>query len=231
MIILLVILVENSKFFCVLVCHFFLKILLLWLVNPRMLHLKWCHTLQLYQSSSEKWSIYYALLSAMFNPLHSILNQELFKKHLYNPCIPIERNGAARPSYINYMKSEVSIMLHCQLCSTHYTAVWIKTVWKAPLQSKQPLLKIRMISVTKGSHHVLSPNRHFLLSAKMNGTQRRTLVSPWRMHCTYCGMPKGTSQAEAIVEQWKTIKPVALAIIELCLSKASVSQSVELVSG
>ena len=37
------------------------------------------------------------------------------------------RNGAARPSYINYrLKSEVSITFRCQLCSTHYTAVRIK---------------------------------------------------------------------------------------------------------
>ena len=53
-----------------------------------------------------------------------------------------------------------------------------------------------------------------LLSAKMNGTQRRTLVSPCRMHCMYSGMPKGTSRAEATSNSEK-IKPVALAIIEL----------------
>ena len=35
-----------------------------------------------------------------------------------------ERNVAACPSYINYhLKSKVSIMLCCWLCSTHYTAV------------------------------------------------------------------------------------------------------------
>jgi len=48
----------------------------------------------------------------------------------------------------------------------------------------------------------------------MNGTQRRTLVhtvSPLRMLCVYCGMPKGTSQAEVMSK----IKPVALAIVEL----------------
>ena len=49
------------------------------------------------------------------------------------------------------------------------------------------------------------------------------------MHCTYCGMPKGTSQAEATPNSEK-IKPVALAIIEPRLSEGisqSVSQSVE----
>jgi len=39
-------------------------------------------------------------------------------------------------------------------------------------------------------------------------------VSPLRMHCVYCGMPKGTSWAEAISNSEK-IKPVALAIVEL----------------
>ena len=67
----------------------------------------------------------------MFNPLHSILNQELFEKHLCNPCIPKERNGTAHPSYINYLKSEVSIILCCQLCSTRYTAVRIKNCLKS----------------------------------------------------------------------------------------------------
>ena len=67
----------------------------------------------------------------MFNLLHSITNQELFKKHLCNPRIPKERNGGVRLSYINYhLKSEVSIMLRWRLCSTRYTAVQIKSCSK-----------------------------------------------------------------------------------------------------
>ena len=41
----------------------------------------------------------------------------------------------------------------------------------------------------------------------------------------YCGMPKGTSRAEAMSNSEK-IKPVALAVIELRLSEG-ISQSVE----
>ena len=37
-----------------------------------------------YQLLSEKWSIHYTSLLAMFNPLPSIMNQELFEKHLCN---------------------------------------------------------------------------------------------------------------------------------------------------
>ena len=45
------------------------------------------------------------------------------------------------------------------------------------------------------------------------------------MHCMYCGMPKGTSQAEATSKSEK-IKPVGLAVIELHLSEG-ISQSLE----
>ena len=44
------------------------------------------------------------------------------------------------------------------------------------------------------------------------------------MHCMYCGMPKGTSRAEATSNSEK-IKPIALAVIELRLSEG-ISQSV-----
>jgi len=42
----------------------------------------------------------------------------------------------------------------------------------------------------------LPQNRHFLWWTKMNGTQSRAVVSPWRIHCMYSGMAKGTSRAE-----------------------------------
>ena len=136
-----------------------------------------------------------------------------------------ERNGVARPSYINHpLKSEVSITFRCQLCSTCYIAVRTKNCSKSTSAIKVATMKIQTISIMKGSHHVLPANRHFLLSAKMNGTQRRTLVSLWRMHCMYCGIPKGTCPAEATLNGEK-IKPVALAIIELRFSEGSQSVS------
>jgi len=55
----------------------------------------------------------------------------------------------------------------------------------------------------KGNHHILTPNRDFLLSVKMDGAQRRTLVSPWRMHCTYYDMLKGTFWTEATLNSEK----------------------------
>ena len=75
----------------------------------------------------------------MFYPLHSISNQKLFEKHLCNPRIPKERNGAACPSYS--LKSEASIMLRCQLCSTCYTAVQIKNCSKSTSAIKIATMK------------------------------------------------------------------------------------------
>jgi len=70
----------------------------------------------------------------------------------------------------------------------------------------------------KPSHACLPQNRHFSWRAKMNGTQRRALVSPCGMHYMYSGVAKGTSQAEATLNS-EIIKPVALAIVELCESE------------
>ena len=55
-------------------------------------------------------NIHYAWLSAVFNPLHSISNQELSRKHLYSLHIP--KQMVPRPNFINYrLKSEVPIMI------------------------------------------------------------------------------------------------------------------------
>ena len=41
----------------------------------------------------------------------------------------------------------------------------------------------------KGSNHVLQVYQQ-IDTFILNGIQRRTPVSPWRMHCTYCSLPK-----------------------------------------
>ena len=67
----------------------------------------------------------------MFNPLHSILNQELFEKHLCNPRILKEINGAACPSYINYhLKSEVAACRDLWGVGKRWTSKWIQTMVK-----------------------------------------------------------------------------------------------------
>jgi len=82
----------------------------------------------------------------------------------------------------------------------------------------------------KGSHHVQPPNQYFLLSAKMNGTQRRTLGKSLKnvLHVLWCVWQK-VPRAEAMSNSKKKIKSIALAVIKLCLSEGisqAVSQSV-----
>ena len=79
---------------------------------------------------SEKLSIHYASLTVVFTPLHNILDQQLFEKHLCNPRILKDTNGATCPSYINYrLKSDGYV----QPFTKQYES---RTVRKAPLQSK-----------------------------------------------------------------------------------------------
>ena len=61
-------------------------------------------------------------------------------------------------------------------------------------------------------------NWHLVLSVKRTGTQRRTKVSPWCMHCMSCDWWKGTSWDRATSNSDK-IKPVATFIVKLCLAK------------
>jgi len=117
-----------------------------------------------------------------------------------------QNNGTACPSYINY-----SLKRRCQLCSTRYTAVQINNCFKNNFCNQSS-------SITNGSHHVPTTKLTLLQWAKMNGTQRRALVSPWRMHYKYSGMAKGTSQAEVMSKSEK-IEPVTLAIVKLCGSE------------
>ena len=89
----------------------------------------------------------------MFNLLHSISNEELFRKHLYNLCIPKEI--VPRPNFINYhLKSEVPIMLRFRLCSTRYTATLIKN-WLKDTSS----IKIATMKNTDDFHFEGKPSR------------------------------------------------------------------------
>jgi len=120
---------------------------------------------------------------------------------------------------LTYLSSEKKT-LRCQLYSTHYAAVRINNCSKRT-------------SANQSSHYenygrfpswmeaimCLPQNWHFSWRAKMNETQRRVLVSPWRMYCMYSGMAKAPLWLK---QHWtvKKIKPVALAIVELCESEA-----------
>jgi len=92
----------------------------------------------------------------------------------------------------------LSSTLCYQLC---YVAVQINNCLKRIFVIKVATMKITddlMEAIT-----CLPQNRHFSWWTKMNGTQRRAMLSPWRMHCMYSGMAKGTSWAEATLSSKK----------------------------
>ena len=139
-------------------------------------------------------------------------SKNTFAIHIYR-----KKKWCCASSYINYhLKSEVPITLCCWLCSTCYIAVRIKNCSKSTSAIRVATMKYTDDFCFEGKPSRATAKSTLSLSAKMNGTQRRTLVSPRRMYCTYCGMLKGTSLAEAMSNSEK-IKPVALAIIELHL--------------
>ena len=74
--------------------------------------------------------------------------------------------------------------------------------------------KYRRFPLHKGSHHVQLPNQHFLLSAKMNGTQ----VKQWLVPKECIGHTAVRQKALLWLKRYQTVekfKPVALAVIEL----------------
>ena len=123
------------------------------------------------------------------------------------------------PNFINYC--EVFITLRCWLCSTRYTAIRIKNCLKST-----SAIKIATMKNTDDFHfegkplHACTKSTPFPVSKDEWDTKEDTGKS----HCMYCGMPKGTCRAEATLNSEK-IKPIALAVIELCLSEG-ISQSV-----
>jgi len=92
---------------------------------------------------------------------------------MLNSCIPHQNNCTVHPSYINY-----HLMICCQLCLTHYTAVWINNCLKRTSAIEVANIKIMKKKLWIEANMCLPQNQHFLQWAKMNETQRRALVSP-----------------------------------------------------
>ena len=110
-------------------------------------------------------------------------------------------------------------MLRCQLCSTHYTAVQTSAI------------KIATMKNTDNFCYKGKPSRAttkltlFAVRKDELDTEENTGKSMKNALYVLCsGMSKGTSRAKVTLNSEK-IKPIALAIIKLCLSEG-ISQSV-----
>jgi len=107
--------------------------------------------------------------------------------------------------FVNYFwKSLLWLWLKCKVEAQPYyfwqTHVYhIKTITPRPLYQLLPKMRIcstcytvekinRQFPLWMEAIMCLPQNQHFLWWAKKNGTQRRALVCPWRMHCMYSGI-------------------------------------------
>ena len=127
-----------------------------------------------------KYSIHHALLSAMFNLLHSYTNWKLFEKHLCNQ-------------------------------SSHFE-------------------QCRWFLLYKENYHVFqcATKLTFFMSAKVNGTQRRTLVIPWRMSIICTAVCWKACATLELKQPWtvKKIKPITNGLCSLCSTSQLVENSI-----
>ena len=135
----------------------------------------------------------------MFTPLHSSMNHKLFEKHLCNQSSHCKKIQMVLCAPVIVWKWSIHYAFR-QLCLTSYTAIPIKNCLKCT-----SAIKVATMKDTDGFHYAKeaimckTKSQHFLLSAKMNGIQRRTLVSPWRMYCMYCSIPKDTDHYQVML--------------------------------
>jgi len=107
---------------------------------------------------------------------------------LVNPFILHWNNRTTCPTYIFIVWKEDA------LCSTCYAAIRINNCLKTTF-----VIKVAAMKITDDLMEAimcLPLNWHFSWWTKMNGTQRRAVLSPRRTHCIYSGMAKGTFRAE-----------------------------------
>jgi len=119
----------------------------------------------------KKYCAPFQLVSVLFIELLYIVLMQII--WLTGECTHSTSKGLG---YINYcLNSTVSITLHCQLCSAHYTAVWQDFFEKYLCSQSSHYEKYKQFLLCKGSHHVLPPNWYLSLWAKMSGTQSQSM--------------------------------------------------------
>ena len=111
-------------------------------MNPCIPHLKWrcAPHLYHYHLKSEVSIMLCCQLCSTCYTAFRIKNCSESTSTIY--AYSTKRNGATHPNFINYhLKSEVSITLHCWLCSTCYTAIQIKNCLKSTSAIKTATMK------------------------------------------------------------------------------------------
>ena len=137
------------------------------------------------------------LILYMFTLLHISTNQELFEKYIFNQSSHYENTMVPRARVIIWNWFGLSI--HCPSLSAVFDSLHSSTnqelFEKCLCNKNHHYEKYGRFLVTQGKPSRSTTKLTLFTVSKDKWTQRRTLVNPWRMHCMYCGMPKGTSRA------------------------------------
>jgi len=141
----------------------------------------------------------------MFTPLHSSMNQELLEKYVCNQSSHYEKyDGTACPSYHLKLKNPFPFSVSLSMFNLLHSSMNQKLFEKHCCDQGSHYENHGRFLLHKGSHHVQPPNQCFSQSAKMNGTQRRTLKNTLNV-LQYTNKPLLSEK----------IKPVALTVTEL----------------
>jgi len=103
------------------------------------------------------WSIHYASLSAMFNPLHSSTNWELFGKHLYNQNSLYENaDGATHQLSYEFLKVKYPLCFcYVQPVTQQYKS---RDDQRYLYHQSSLYEKYRQFPSHKGNHYMLPSN-------------------------------------------------------------------------
>jgi len=97
------------------------------------------------------WSIHCPYLSAMFNLLHSSMNQELFEKYVCNQSSHYKKyNGAAYPSY----RLKLNYPLILSVCYVQLVTQQYELFGKHLYNQGSHYEKYGWFPLCKGSHHM-----------------------------------------------------------------------------
>ena len=152
------------------------------------------------------WSFHYTSLSAMLKLLHRRTTWPLYKKYLCNQGSHYQKYEWSCTSQLRVLRPwiiiwKVKYSLHFFVYNSQLVTHMNQDLVEKHLCNQDSYYENtdNFHYACRGSHHMQPPNWLILMSAKMNGTQRKIVVSSWRMHCA-----KGTSWAEGTSNSGKS---------------------------
>ena len=159
---------------------------------------------------------------------HPIIDREEYEEHEKYLFLPLWKYRQFTHDSVRPLDRWVTVKKKIFFKAIAFWFQWCLTNFRECF--KQRIVWKTLPQITKSSMKPwcdATANQHLCSSAERNGEQRQALVEPWCKHWNCWGWQKGMSR-DKVTRIREEIRPVALAISELCLSKGirlSVRQS------